>query len=418
MDFVADFRFHPTTPNKSFNVEFTQFVKRWSNRKRCHTAERHSLARLVRISEFCRTVDGDVLWELVKGGRINLIRADRIRSPYSTDYVNGVKLGPNDESVAFSIHRRGRWGVYQFQKILRADNAIHHAYWTDSDQIRGVSPLTTALNPWRDTYEGLDFLLLKLKVEALLGVAITKKDDGSAANPFQGNHQFADPDSDEDESEEAAEAEARKGTVDFGPGPWQMELRPGEDIKSIQGSSPSANAQLFLESAIQIALKSIDLPYSFFREDFTNFYGSRGALQLYKRSANAKQAGNQETLKEATAFSARWGVLTGELTLPRGWTVDDLEFAWVPRGIPWWDRATEIEGDIRAVGAGLDSIQNVLLERSEEGDAFSYIDQTAELLQYAEERGVVLNFQPVPQVVQVKDEKSESPKKKKSKGED
>ena len=44
--------------------------------------------------------------------------------------------------------------------------------------------------------------------------------------------------------------------------------------------------------------------------------------------------------------------------LPRGYTVDDLKWDWIPAGMPWWNPKDEIAGDVLA-------IQNKLRTRSE-----------------------------------------------------
>jgi len=417
LDFVSDFSFQAHTGNDKLDEQIEKLVARRCLRQNCHTASRHPMRRLVRIAEACRTVDGDGVWEKVKGGKLNFIRGDRIRNPlgvrYDEGWRNGVKVNEAGEALGFAIHKRTIYGRYVYEKFLPAENAVHHAYWDDSDQIRGVSPLSTALNNLRDVYEGTDYALAKMKIDQLMGLKITKgnQGDGSQPSPFAGNRHFDEAEIGGENPEETTGEDVgngsppedlrRYGMVDYGKGIFQMELDPGDDAELMAGTSPSPQFQQFTDTTIGMALKALDLPYSFWREDYTNFFGSRGALQLYLRSAVHKQRDNQENLAELTQWWLVQDILDGELELPGSMTVADVVFEWIPRGIPWWDRAKEITGDLKAITAGLDNPLDICRDHGS-GDFFENIDKTAEAVKYAQEKlgplGMQLNFEPVPQL--------------------
>lgn len=412
LDFVSDFTWRANTPDKEWNKAAQDLIQKWGRRHTAHVSRRHPLRRLVRMAETMRVLDGDLLIEKIKPSTsLNLIRGDRIRNRGAADksqWVSGVRIHQRtQESLEFDVHKRTRGGRFVPDKRIPAANCIHHGYFNDDPEcIRGISPMAPALNDLRDTYEAKVYALARLKIEQILGVAITKKAE-SGVNPFVGNQQFnaTIPEGATDEEiaaieEEAADEESRKGSVDFGKGHWLVELLEGEDIKHIAGNMPSSNAREFLELCIEIVLKALDLPTSFWDESHTNFFGSRGALQLYRRSAQHKQADNAEMLDEITTWRLRKAIIDDELYLPRGWKLDDIESQWVPRGIPWWDRSKEIRGDLLAIGAGIDSVEAVCLDHGT-GDPYNNIDKTSALLDYARERGLVLNFDPSPELTVV-----------------
>jgi capsid protein len=400
LDFVSEFSLQVQTLNKTFNEAAEKLIARWSERKNCHVAGRHPLGQLVRMAECCRTLDGDDLIELLKNNTINLIRGDRIRNPRgaanSKEWINGIKLDPlTGRPLTYQIHSRTLGGSFLPEKQLPARNAIHHGYFDDPEQVRGVSPLASGINTMRDVYEGIEAASARLKIEQILGVAVIKQPD-TDANPFQGNAQYTDVDGEsEEETAERIADENKRGLVDYGKGVFQWEMLPGEDVKTIAGNMPSSNAQAFLQICIDITLRAMDIPPSFMDPARTNFFGSRGALQLYQRSCRSKQAGNQELLDELTTWRLRAAIIDGELDLPRGWLLDELEWLWVPRGIPWWDRAKEVTGDIKAIAAGLDTPQNVCLEHGT-GTFEDNVDALAVALQYSQEKlgplGFALNF--------------------------
>ena len=76
-------------------------------------------------------------------------------------------------------------------------------------------------------------------------------------------------------------------------------------------------------------------------------------------------------------------------------TLRDVPFEWVSRGMPWWDPAKEIKGDLLAIGAGLDNPYRVCKERGR-GEFEDNISQIAKAQQFAETLGVTLSFNAVP----------------------
>lgn len=412
LDFVAHFGFQANTPDDAFNARLTRLVQQQCKRSNCHVSGRHPLRRLMRIQEACRTLDGDVLIEKMRNRSLNLIRADRIRNPRgitnNKQWINGVHISRTKSTIEYQIHERTRAGSFVPEKRIPDRNAIMNGYWeTDGDQIRGVSKFATAINPLRDTLEAFELSIARLKVEQLFGLQVIH-DIPDGMNPFAGNQQFDDEEESGDpltyeELAAKAEAENRKGRVDFGNGLYQVENAPGERLEILSGNMPSSNAQAFISMCVDVALKCLDLPASFADEARTNFYGQKGALQHYKQSCESKRADNQDVLDELTRWWITHWVVDGELVLPRGWKLHEIEFAWVPRGIPWWDRSKEIIGDMRAIGAGLDNPIDVCLDHGT-GTPFENIDKTAKVLSYAAEKlgpfGLTLNFNPAETTLQ------------------
>lgn len=426
LDFVSEFNFEANTPNREFNNRLRDVMQTWSKRRNCHISRRHPLRRIIRMAEFGRVVDGDCLIELVKGGRektarINLIRGDRIRnrtgSQNTDELKNGIRISPvTGEALAYQIHKRTTYGRMTFEKEIGHRHAIQHGYFTDSEQYRGVSPLSVAINNFRDTYEGIDFALARMKAEMLIGFAI-ETDPSPDVNPWQGNRQFdklpedMTPEELVAYQEQVANQESERGEIDFGKGIFFAELRKGESLKSVSGNMPSSNAQAFWDTSIMIAMKALDLPFSFYREDFTNFFGSRGALQLYKLSANNKQADNAELLEEIACWVLTYMIIYEGLELPRGWTIQDLAkmFLWVPRGIPWWDRSKEVIGDMRAISSGLDTPQNVCLDHGNSSFERN-VDQIDEAVGYWNSKANLKSFTPAFLSMTKNDETGSAPK--------
>jgi capsid protein len=187
--------------------------------------------------------------------------------------------------------------------------------------------------------------------------------------------------------------------VNFGNGPVQLDLNPGDDAQFLKTDNPGSNTREFINMVLSIAMKALDLPYNFFDESHTNFFGSRSAWLLYDRSCQHKRADVLELLRKVTVWKLQQWIVSGDLRLPQGMTVGDLQFEWVHRGMPWWDPAKEINGAVAAIKAGLDNPYRICKETGR-GEYEENVDAIAKAMAYAREKGVPLEFvmQPEPVV--------------------
>jgi len=388
LDYVASFQFHSRTGNVELDMQIEQLMEQWFRPYNCDVAGRHRFENLIRLAEARAVVDGDVGLMKLASGHLQAIESDRIRNPIGVsngfeNWLHGVKVDGAGRALAYSIHRRTSLGTFEQDKIVSAANFCLHGYFDRFDQVRGISPLAAALDPLRDVYEGFTYALAKAKVSQLFAMLITRKalDSPGAVSPE------IDP-----ETGEPLDSRG-KYSVDFGRGPVLLDMDPNDDAKFLESSTPSTQFQEFSQLMVMVAAKALDIPYSFFDESHTNFFGSRGAWLHYERSCQHKQANLLELLRRLTLWRLTLWLLDGSLTLPKGMTIGDLAWEWVPIGMPWWDPAKEIRGDLMAIAAGLDNPQRITKERGR-GDWYDNIDRIAEARAYAKSKNVPLSFNP------------------------
>lgn len=362
LDYVTTFAFRPKTGNKELDKRLRELVREKGKRANFDVAGRHGLHRSLRLAELRRTVDHDVLAVRQNDGRIQWIEGDRIRvgqdPPASVDVskiTRGVLTNDAGKALAYAVCRRGRVGLlntdtnFIFEKMVPAQNAYLHAYYDRFDQVRGVSPLAAAINEFRDSYEFLDLARAKMKISQLFALAL-----------------YRDVVDDEKPSDRLSE-DGDGYEVDLGKGPLKIELRPGDKADFLESKTPSAETQQFCELVIQIALKSLDIPYSFFNESFTNYSGSRGALLQYERSTQSKRAENIDLLDWYTSWRLIMCLVDGELpgadpnALINAWE-------WHAAGVPWLDPLKEILAMKEEVAMGVNSRTRILRERNIEFD--------------------------------------------------
>lgn len=364
LDFVSRFHFKCKTGDDETDRQVESLVEEWSLAENCDVAGRHSLSRFIRLKEARACVDGDILTIMLADGRLQAVESDRIRqldvSAFAQAYmtgasltddppgwINGVRVDKYGKALEYAVCRR-RSGGYEFERAVNANWALFHGYFDRFDQVRGISPLAPGLNSLRDVYENFDYALAKAKVSQLFGIAFYS-DKPQATGIVE-----EDDDGDSDEP---------KYKVNLGGGPMALELEPGDKAEVIESKQPSDQFQSFTQSVIQVALKALDIPFCFYDESHTNFYGSKAAVTLYIESCKPKRNALRAHLDRIIRWKIQQWVLEGKLSLPTIETVDNVTFEWVHAGLPWWDPAKEIAADVAAVESGLRSRTEIRKER-------------------------------------------------------
>jgi capsid protein len=383
LDYVATFQFHGRTEakglspeeNEAFNDQLEQWFARWSKPYNCDAAGRHRFSKVIRLTELQAILRGDCGLLKLANGSLQGIESDRIRNPLGTDnvtpdWVHGVKIDAAGRAKAYAIHKRQIWGAYQLDRVVGAQNLILHGYYDRFDQIRGISPIVTALNPFRDVYENFDLALAKAKVEQLFALVMTRSALDAAGDVATDS--------------ETGSGERSKTTVDFGQGPVVLDLDVGEDAKFLNGTTPSSNLQAFTCLVLTVGLKALDIPFSFFDESHTNFFGSRGAWLHYERACTDKREALVEIQNRILIWRLLLAILDGELVLPRGTTLGDIAWEFTPVGMPWWKPSEEIRGDLMAIAGGLDNPQRICKERGR-GDFKDNVRQTVKAIKFAQQ---------------------------------
>lgn len=380
LDFVSSFSFQCMHPDKGFKRAVEELIIERSKRQNADVTGRFRLDKLIRLSECSRTTDGDLLHVHLANDRIQTISGDRIRNQEGADqegWINGVRLRKDGSVRSYGIYRR-KYGGYEWERELSSSNAFLHGYFKKGSQYRGISPLASACNGLRDIYTTMELARAKMKVGQIFALALKSNPNPIPGVPDIAGHATTVQKSGGDGST------VRTTKVDFGAGPQVLNLKGDEEAKFLESNAPGGGFLDLHEAEVAVALKCLDLPYSFFDESHTNFVGQLAALQLYKVACRTKCDDNVELLDWHTDHWLVNAILDRELTLPRGMTVDQVPYAWIARGIPWWDKAKQIRGELAAISGGLGNPQDTCREM---GVEFEHnIDMTAAALQYAQEK--------------------------------
>ncbi len=373
LDFVATHEFQSKTGNKDLDRQIEKLVKWWGLKNNFDISGRHGLHEFIRLAEGGRVVDGDFFIWKSKRGYVSGIEGDRIANPmYGAglpaniikEYKNGVRTDKSGRHKSYLLNDRV-WdgGTLKFNKVLSARDVLQFAYRDRIDQHRGISPMAAGINSLQDTNEAIVYALARAKISQIFAFAM-KRASAEAAGEVSGG---TDEDGNTDKSE---------FTVDFGKGPIVLDMGPEDVAEFLESKQPSEELQTFLQATMSLALKALDIPYSFYNESFTNYSGSREALLLYFQSAREKQRAVQELLNSLTHWRLTLWILDGKIILPSSMTLADVEWEWHPTGIPWIDPLKEVTADNKAVEGMINSRQRIV-KRTSGGDWMDVVTELA-----------------------------------------
>jgi capsid protein len=382
LDFVVSHNFRSRSGDRDFDRRLEKFVERICEADKFDVSGRHPHRRFMRMMEAARTVDGDILAVKVSGGYLQAIEGDRIRDggfKTGTDetWVHGLKIGSAGEVSKFAIHKRTGQNQFEFERIVTAPRAIWFGYFDRFDQYRGVPLITSAINTLLGLYDGFDYALAKSKIAQLFALSIYRQ----AETDWGGGVG--------DEDDENSSGSATKDyNIDFSKGPIFLDLNDGERAEFLESNSPGTATAEFWQTLISVSLKSLDIPFSFYDEAYTNFFGAKSALILYQKSAKEKQRDVREFNNKWLKWRLSLAILDGEFEAPVGYDPGAMLWQWIPEGVPWWNPKDEISANIAAIEAGLKTRSEVRTEAY--GDDWrDVIDELAEEKKYMDERGIV-----------------------------
>lgn len=364
LDYCTMFDWHPMTEDDGLNNALRELMARDCEPEQNDYVGRMSWDDMRRCSESMKINTGDCFLVPLQEGTLQLIEGSFCRSPRDMTggrWLNGAKLNKRNRVVAWNFREtdlgESQYGSSWSDRSVSAGRVWQHVqYEGRPNLIRGVSPIIAALNELRDLYETMDLARAKVKLEQLFGIAIyeNKDEDSEVADLVNA-----------DGSAEDTDEETQETHYDFGSGPVVLKRTAGEKIDILQANNPGSSTQEFLRLCIQLVLLGLDIPANFWNPSETNFFGSRAAWNLYERSCHARRSSQLRLHHRMTRWRLwRWTLPvdlggTGELALPRGMSVEEVRYRWIPRGVPWWKPQEELSTGLAAVAAGLKTMQGL-----------------------------------------------------------
>ncbi len=389
---VAPHTFHARTPDEKLNSDIEALMDFDGRAENADVSGCFGREELFRLAELRRVVDGDTFLVKLSDGRMQGVQADLVQSPQDAkaeeQWINGVLVSQLGRPIAYGIRVRDGMSGTKADRRVSATDLIHYGFFDrfGADQVRGVSPIVTALNPMRDVYENFDYALAKSKVQQLFALALYREATEGAGEVMPNG----DATVDEDGNPIDVPPTTGRYDIDFGKGPILLDLQPGDKAQFLESNQPSSEFQAFTQLVVQVALKALSIPYCLFSENFTNYSGSRIALLEYERACQAFRQSQIEMRRNYTVWKLRQWILEGRLLIPSGWTINDLRFEWVGAyGSPSIDPVKEVEAALASFASGIDTPQRWC--RANGQDFYNNLTSLAEAKAKVESHGLSFN---------------------------
>ena len=361
LDYTTDFTFKFRSKNLELNALVEAKIKDWSKRKNSDVAKRHPFNTAIRLAEASALTANDCLAIKLADGRVQWIEGDRINNPgmglppgiNPLMLIHGVLVDDYTAAQAYCVCRRGPKGnmwqapyTLQFQQMVSADDGILHGFYDRFDQVRGISPLSSALNSMQDIYESKTYALGRMKIDQLMALAVYRgNSDAITERPLDANGNPTGQDYTQ---------------LPIANGPAIVDMDVGDRMEFLQSSQPSTQFQEFMQKAIAFCLKALAIPYSFFDEAYTNYSGARQALLQYEQAAEHRRDTIRLLLDELTDWILQLFINDGELP-----EIDpvDYQWEWVSAGLPWIDPMKEAQANVLLIQNNLESEIHVLKQQ-------------------------------------------------------
>ena len=352
LDYVSQFNFHATNKdNEKFNKKLELLWADYSKKDNCDIARRHNLPRIIRMYEAGKVIDGDCGLYKLSDGKLQGIEGSRIAKAMGGSRDSNInehglvldKFGAVSKySIVKSIKNR-----QVFEKLISYNDLIFDGYFTRFNQTRGISPLASALNIFQDLYESWEYALLKAKMHAMFGVAITSDSVSSTGDGFNQVDSYTGGSPTSDTKENGYEFKLKHGL--------KLELDPGDKIDTIESKTPSTEFKDYTELMIRVGMLALDIPYTFFDSKQSSFSSMKQDRTEYEQSAKTKKEANQETLNNIADWKHQEWIDKGIITEFKN--VRDIKYSWRASGRPWLEELKEVSAADKRVSMGLSSLQ-------------------------------------------------------------
>lgn len=356
------------------NEKFAQQVREvWEDwMEECDATGRHNFFGLQELA--CR--------EIVEGGEVFFRLRDRLPSdrlsvplqlqmlePEQLDTSMSVILGKNRVRNGIEYNEIGKTVAYYFYKEhpgdtfthgfksvrVPANRVIHVFKSLRAGQQRGVPWLSTILVKLHELDKYDDAELLRKQIAAMYTAFVTRTATDEDDSPIPGLERDAD--------------HAGTYTASLEPGTMQF-LDPGESITFSSPADLGENYKEFIRVQLQSVAVGLGLLYEQLSGDLRNvsFSSIRTGILEFRRKVEMAQRNIFVYQMCRPIFSAfmNKALISGAVSIPRDFERNERKYmrtAWIPQGFDWVDPLKDVQAEIKAMRAGINSRANIAAKR-------------------------------------------------------
>lgn len=375
------------TGDETLNKEIEKAWKRWCKARNCDVTGEQSFNQILRMAVDRKKVDGGLLfvYRYTEGGvvpfKLQIMEVDELDTSQTTPHqrgnrvVGGIEYNQYRRPVGYWFRQYDIEGWQLTQPVyIEAKDVYFYKSKRRPSQLREISDMTHTITRIRDTNEFITAVSVKERIAACLAVFIKK------AVPAGGFGRGG--------------VRTENGAVDYEgkkltPGMIQS-LGAGDEIQVVDPKGAASDATAMVKTQQALIGAGQGLSYEAVSRDMTG-----ATYSSARQNAIEDESTYAEDVEMLTDFMSEVyenfvisGYLAGLFNMPGFWDkkADYLDHAWVKAPKKWIDPAKESTANKTALQSGQKTYQDICAEQGK--DWKDAVDETAEVLKYAREKGV------------------------------
>lgn len=301
--------------------------------------------------------DGEVFYQTLSGPvsflehgslvplSIEMLEADMVPLDFN-DAARGILQGIERNSwgrrTAYHVYKQhpGDPGVFATEtKRVPAEFMQHIALVDRITQVRGLSVFASVITRLEDIKDYEDSERIAAKVAASLSAQIIK-----------GNPDMYGAPGDSGLATSAVVPAGEYRALSMRPGMIADDLLPGESIELIDSKRPNPNTETFRTGQLRAVAGGFNVSFSSLSLDYNGTYSAQ-RQELVEKWGGYQKAGEffiAKVMRPIWRDFVNAALLSGQIRMPRGWTIENLSAATYVRPVmPWID--PKKEGEARAM---------------------------------------------------------------------
>lgn len=383
----SGFRLQANTSCEDLNTELEKLWKKWCKAKNCDVTGTQSLNQILRMAVLRKHVDGGILFvkRYTRDGMIpfslQMIEVDELDTMHVAPgnpkhrVVGGIEYNEYNRPMGYWIRQYQIDGISIAEPMyVKADDVLFYYSKKRPSQIREMSDMAHTIPRIRDVNEFVTAVSVKQRIEACLSVFIKK------ALPVTGIGR-------QNISDSKVEYDGKR----LSPGMIQ-EMNAGDEIDVVNPNGQSADATSFVKLHQKMIGAGQGISYEATSRDMseTNYSSARqGAIEdeLTFMEEEEQILSILDEIYETFVISC---VLAGLVSIPQFWENKEeyLAHKWIKMPKKWIDPLKEASSTKIAMNYGIKTYKQIAAENGT--DWRTQIDDMAEVLEYASEKGINL----------------------------
>lgn len=384
----SGFQLQANTGDQKKNKELENLWSKWCKARNCDVTGTQSLNQILRMAVVRKKIDGGILFvkRYTKEGivpfQLQMMEVDELDSMISTPansknrIVGGIEYNQYNKPVAYYFRQYGIDGFSIGETVkIPAKDVIFYFSKRRPSQIREMSDMTPTVTRIRDTNEFMTAVSVKERIAACLSVFIKKslppigigRAGSNAANA--GQHSY----------------DGKTLT----PG-MIKELNAGDEVQVVNPTGQATDATSYTKLQQRLIGSGQGLSYEATSRDMseTNYASARQGMIEDEMTYQEEEEAILEIMDEIYETFVISCVLAGNISLNNFWNKKDdyMNHEWVKQPKKWIDPLKESSATKTALNTGQKTYKQIAAEAGK--DWRQQIDDTAEVIEYARQKGV------------------------------